>query len=589
MVAEVAFQERWSKPERWAWEQIRAGQIPNFNKDKDELDPRKPDGWNDERKLSPEFLKDILLREAYRSAIPITGVRIIGAWFREPVDLAHVRLDRQLWLRQCRFEREVNLRDLRVDGWLSFGDSAFVVDPEKDLASLDLSFARINGWLAIDGALVAGNLDMESLEVKQHLTIRSSARFQANFKDVNLSRAKVDGQLDLTGAHVAGTLHMGSLEVKQNLRISSGSKFQDVYLAGAKVDGELTMVGATFEGGLDMKFLTVGRYLVLHFANCIGEVSLAFAKVGFINLGGSSFSAPVDATGLTVEGELTLIPPPTWADKARFVLRNAHVGALNDGRGTNNPWPEEGKLVLDGFSYSRLGGFTEVSPRQVRWYIHDWLARDTSYTPQPYHQLAGVLRAHGDPSAANTVLYAARERERTEAWKGIKAGTIAKRVEAWLRWLGLSLLNRTIGYGLGGRYFRVLIWVVAFTLIGGAVLWYSGADKVRPATAAEQSSRLALAERKRADEAQPITQEHALPDPKPGAAQANPELRKGVGWCLWASLDWMLPFIELDKAYTQSIAKLQGGPFYWLYVQALAGYVLAGFLAAGLAGLTQKS
>ena len=105
MGAEVAFEERWSKPERWAWKPICAGQVANFNKDKDELDPRKPDGWNDERKLSPEFLKEILLQEAYRSATPIMGVRIIGACFPEPIDLAHVRLDRQLWLRQCRFER----------------------------------------------------------------------------------------------------------------------------------------------------------------------------------------------------------------------------------------------------------------------------------------------------------------------------------------------------------------------------------------------------------------------------------------------------------------------------------------------------
>jgi hypothetical protein len=65
MVAEVKFEERWSEPERWAWEKIRARQIADFNKDQGELDPRTLDGWNDKRKLSPEFLKDILLQECY--------------------------------------------------------------------------------------------------------------------------------------------------------------------------------------------------------------------------------------------------------------------------------------------------------------------------------------------------------------------------------------------------------------------------------------------------------------------------------------------------------------------------------------------
>jgi hypothetical protein len=90
------------------------------------------------------------------------------------------------------------------------------------------------------------------------------------------------------------------------------------------------------------------------------------------------------------------------------------------------------------------------------------------------------------------------------------------------------------------------------------------------------------------DEAGPAALEHVLSDPKAAALQAEPEDRQGFFWCLWASFDWMLPFIELDKAFTEAIARLQGGPFYLLYFQALAGYVLAGFLAAGLAGLTQS-
>ena len=73
---------QWSEPERWAWEEIQAGRIADFGgRYGIELDPKSPDGWDDGRKLSSGFLKEILFREPYRSAIPIEGVRIGGAWF----------------------------------------------------------------------------------------------------------------------------------------------------------------------------------------------------------------------------------------------------------------------------------------------------------------------------------------------------------------------------------------------------------------------------------------------------------------------------------------------------------------------------
>ena len=71
-------------------------------------------------------------------------------------------------------------------------------------------------------------------------------------------------------------------------------------------------------------------------------------------------------------------------------------------------------------------------------------ARDQPYTPQPYAQASNVLREMGQPEMANDVIYAGRERERNEAWQRGDN----------LRCSGLSLLNWTIGYGVGHRYFR---------------------------------------------------------------------------------------------------------------------------------------
>ena len=89
----------------------------------------------------------------------------------------------------------------------------------------------------------------------------------------------------------------------------------------------------------------------------------------------------------------------------------------------------------------------------------DLLARDTTESPQPYEFLARTLREAGEPEKATDILYRARERRRDSL----------RRTGHWLRWLGMSLLNWTIGYGLGGRYLWVLGWVLGLTLFGAVL------------------------------------------------------------------------------------------------------------------------
>ena len=288
----------------------------------------------------------------------------------------------------------------------------------------------------------------------------------------------------------------------------------------------------------------------------------------------------LDASSAAIQGELRLWRTK-WGPNTRLELGNAAVGRLDDG-GFLNAWPKQNNLELDGFSYERIGrliGSDASDPPRQRAHYLDWLALDASYTPQPYQQLAGVLYASGEPTTATAVLYAARERERLETW----------RRKAPFSALGLSLLNWTIGYGLGGRYFRVLIWVGAFSLIGACFLWSSGADKVSSAASSGAPfSTVGTAPTTPAAAKVPSVPVPSsvplVPTPTSGLSASD---RKGFLWCLWTSFDWMLPFVDLDKTSTETVAKFEGGPFYWFYIQALAGYVLAGFLAAGLAGLTQ--
>ncbi len=122
---EIPPPDDWSAAETWAWDEIRAGRSADFDERFGELDPKTPQGWDDTRKLGQAFLETILLEDPYRSAIPRQGVRIVGAWLPEQIDLVYARLENRLWLDHSRFETSVQLTDVKALGVLSLEGSCF--------------------------------------------------------------------------------------------------------------------------------------------------------------------------------------------------------------------------------------------------------------------------------------------------------------------------------------------------------------------------------------------------------------------------------------------------------------------------------
>lgn len=87
-----------------------------------------------------------------------------------------------------------------------------------------------------------------------------------------------------------------------------------------------------------------------------------------------------------------------------------------------------------------------------------WLARDENRPLRSYRAVAAALGRAGVADAALDVLYAGAERDRLRstgfgfAWK--------------------TALHATVGHGY--RLHRLINWIVAFVVLGAAVLWLSG-------------------------------------------------------------------------------------------------------------------
>ncbi len=637
MPEEPHIPDEWTDAEQWAWKQIRAGRIADFHvRHKKELKPENPDGWEDEskdRRLSQAFLATVLTKESFRCATPFTGVRIEGAYFEEAIDLEYARLEQQLWLEKCRLHGTLNLIDLRVNGWFSL-DGSWVggtidlngaklegsvslrrVQIEGDV---DLISAKIGGQLYIDGSTFKGTLDMNGIEVGQSLHMSEKATFKevdltgakiggqlymygstfkgtldmngievgrdlhmgekVTFKEVDLTGAKIGGLLYMDGSTFKGTLDMGGIEVGQDLHMIKKATFKEVDLTGAKIGGQLTMDDSTFNGTLAMGGTEVGQDLFARSTKFLmdREVILYFARIGSnLDLSGATIRA-IDLTGTTVVGELRLGSAKgqatNWVGASSMVLRNTTIGAIQDveeiqdAEDKTDSWPKD--LELEGFACRHLGGFgaegtADIEKRRSKWFI-DWLERDKTFSPQPYERFANLLREAGYPTKANDILYASRQRARRQA----------RTRREWPRWLGMVLLEWTIGYGLGMRYFRATGWAALITAIGMFVFTESLRTPDEPAVWFA-----------------PVQSADSASVPSAAAASAQTNVRLDIYDLAWASFDQLLPIVTLDKKRHERLTTSRSLPswaIYYFYVHKLVGWALGSVLVAGFAGLTQR-
>ena len=132
-------------------------------------------------------------------------------------------------------------------------------------------------------------------------------------------------------------------------------------------------------------------------------------------------------------------------EEAILDLRRAQCVAIWD---EEDSWPSAGNLFLDGFAYKSI---CEDAPpdaaSRIRW-LH--LQPRDKFLPQPYEQLADVLRQSGHEEEARKIL--------------IQKGKDAGRTLPDFRWFVHWLFGLTAAYG--HRPLKAFGWIVFFMLLG---------------------------------------------------------------------------------------------------------------------------
>ena len=428
--------------------------------------------------------------------------------FKGLLDLDSVTVEESMYLQQARFG-EARMKGANVHGQLAMNGSTFTglfqmnsatigeglymsddstfngllemdsVTVGQSLhmqratfAEVRLTGANIHDWVWLDGSTFNGFLQMDSITVGESLYMR-----QAAFAKVRLRGAKIGNRLVLIGSTFSGLLEMDSVTIGARLLMGQ-AQFLSVNLLNATIGGAIELDDSTFKGPLNMDSVKVGGSLFMREGVFNDRVVLVHASVGgSLDAGGSSLGE-LDLRGARIARELRLgssnrgIEWKEYSDGNKTVFRpklnllNAAAGAFQD---TKNSWPKDLEWELDGFTYSRFGGLEATESelpfeRGADWFIR-WLEKNKTFSPQPYQQLAKVLRQTGHEPLADEILFALEDRirnhERTPVLK--KALLMAS----------CALL------GYGYEVWRAGVWFFGLVLLGFCILCITPEDRRR--------------------------------------------------------------------------------------------------------------
>ena len=351
----------WTEQEKWVWQKVSTGEIADFNKAEGyggALNSMESKGWPENRVLRPQFLENILLHEAYRSSLTRQGVRIAGAWFKDPINISNATITHQLILVNSRFESDVDMSFLKTSHSVCLNDSIFrenvnmqgiqirghlLIKNALVCSTAVLIGARVDGQVILSGSIFQGNLDMASLQIADSLFMRSGAKFN---KEVRLLGARIDGNLEMNSSIFKGVLNMDNLRVGGRLFMNERAKFADVNLLGARIKGALRMDRSEFKGQLIMADLRLAGNLFMNDGAKFNKVNLRNAIIeGQLEMGSSWFENGLDMGNTNIKGNLFMDERAEFSD---IKLLGTQVG----GRINMSDSKVKGDLIMEGLRVS---------------------------------------------------------------------------------------------------------------------------------------------------------------------------------------------------------------------------------------------
>lgn len=381
-----------------------------------------------------------------------------------------IEVKRNVFLRNgFKAEGGANLTGAKIDGVLECEGGQFVGKDEgpalnansievrkivhldngfKAEGGVDLTAAKIDSGLECEGGQFIGNdkalaLTASAAEVKHGIFLRNGFKAEGG---VNLVAAKIDGNLNCAGGQFVSNdkvpaFDAGRVRIEGDFDCEGGQfigndkalalnanggevKYAIFLRNGFKAEGGVDLVAAKIGGDLDCgggQFISNGKTSALNASEANIE-GVAIFNAGFAAKGNVDFVAANANVGLV------------WSDvrspeKAILDLRLSKIGKLLNDR---NSWLNQGCLRIDGFVYDQIHAKSPPTAEfQLGWVR---LQPQDRFLPQPFEQLAAVLRKMGLEEEARKVMIAKNQEH-------------AQYVQGQPEWLWYGLFGHLIGYG----------------------------------------------------------------------------------------------------------------------------------------------
>ena len=421
-------------------------------------DGERPGRSEDARRIRAELIRILLLGDDRGRRLGESGLRIRGAWVTGVLSLEGCRDLPGLALRNCVFGAMPTLRLAEMSALNLTGSRMPGLDADRleTRGSVYLEDVEADGTIRLQGATLGGNLNCDGA-ILTATAVGVGDRWKSDEgRALRADRVRIGGSISLRKVAVSGTVRLQGAVIAGNLSCDEAT-FHVV--RGPDADQPLSIDAERLETGGDVR---------LDDCRINAAVSLRSARIGN-NLdcrwnpvfdGGA---IDLDLRGARIGGVFYL--PATERPGGELVLSGAYARVVDGGRrALGSPV----KTWLNRFEYDGLVGDAVNVPAE------DWLSfvakqfrpgDPADFYPQPYEQLAAVLRKAGHGEDARAVLI---EKERRQ-----RAARRAREGFAGKIWFGFwdRLLGVTVRYGrqpLWAFYWLLCFWLVGVGVFGVA-------------------------------------------------------------------------------------------------------------------------
>jgi hypothetical protein len=337
--------------------------------DTEQDDPENAASWSNDRIIHAECLEWLCTDREASKRVTFLGIHIIGVRIDGIVGLNSAKVSFPIKASGCAFTQDIHLQFAHL--------SVLILENRTHIKMLRADGIKVDGPLFLRG-----------------LVSRDGG--------VTLNGATIGGSLECDAAQIHGrelpdcsepTCKAPSL-LMEMARINGSVFLRRGFIA----QGEVDLVGATIRGGLSCEG---------EFSNPNGfAIDASESKIGgqVAIERGTKIDGHVGFFATQVDGPF-FIQEVSSTENTVFNLQFAKVNTLRD---TDKSWPSDGNLFLDGFTYDRIDDPMSVD-RRLKWLR---LQPHQQFFPQPYEQLATVLRNSGLDAQARRVLIAKNEQQR---------------------------------------------------------------------------------------------------------------------------------------------------------------------------------